>query len=164
MCNTTLSGGTAVQHKDRLDILSLEEDVQTIFEHSLATTTKGTYRAGVKKFNQFCVLHHITNPLPASQHLLCLFASYLANCGLSHGTIKTYMSAVHFWHLANDYEPPRVGDMPKLKLVEKGSGKQAGQRPRLEGGSQSPLAYSSSSKQCGLQSKSIIERHFCGRH
>ena len=109
-------------------------------------------------------MFHITNPLPASQHSLCLFASYLANCGLSHGTIKTYLSAVHFWHLANDYEPPRVGICPNSSLWRRRSGEEAEQRPGLQGGSQSPLAYSGSSKRCGPRRRRSMNRYCCGQY
>ena len=74
----------------------------------------------MNKFNQFCALYNIANPLPASQHLLCLFVSYLHNCGLSHGTVKTYLSAVRHMHIANNIEEPKMAQMPKLKLVERG--------------------------------------------
>ena len=62
---------------------------------------------------------NIQTPLPVSQSLLCLFTSFLAK-GLSYGTIKTYLSAVRYLHIANDYPELEVALMPKLKLVERG--------------------------------------------
>ena len=103
-----------------MDISNLEKDVQKYFEQGLATSTRKTYQAGIKKFRQFCVVCNIQTPLPVSQPLLCLFISFLANNGLSYGTIKTYLSAVRYLHIANDYPEPEVALMPKLKLVERG--------------------------------------------
>ena len=65
-------------------------------------------------------MYKIANPLPVSQHLLCLFISHLHMCGLSHATIKTYLSAVRHMHIANGLKEPKIAQMPKLKLVEKG--------------------------------------------
>ena len=61
----------ALQHKTGLDIQS---------ESGLASSTKSTYKAGINKFNQFCFLYEIANPLPVSQYLLCLFISHLLMC------------------------------------------------------------------------------------
>ena len=79
-----------------------------------------TYQAGMKKLSQFCVLHCISNPLPVSQSVLCLFISYLANQGLVCSTIKTYLSAVRYLHILNGLPEPRANPMPKLTLVERG--------------------------------------------
>ena len=91
-----------------MDISNLEKDVQKYFEQGLATSTRKTYQAGIKKFCQFCVVCNIQTPLPVSQSLLCLFISFLANNGLSYGTIKAYLSAVRYMHIANDYPEPEV--------------------------------------------------------
>ena len=85
----TTTGPNVVQFQTRLDITDLEKIVQRYFEHGLAASTRKTYKAGINKFNHFCVLFGIQNPLPVSHTVLCLFISFLANSGLSHGTIKT---------------------------------------------------------------------------
>ena len=54
------------QHQTRLDITSLEMDVQWYFEHGLVAATKRTYQAGINKFISFCHIYNITNPLPVS--------------------------------------------------------------------------------------------------
>ncbi len=66
------------------------------------------------------MLYGIVNPLPVCQNTLCLFASHLAQGGLSYGTIKTYLSAVRHLQVTNDFEDPRLATMPKLQLVQKG--------------------------------------------
>ena len=103
-----------------MDITSLETSVQTYFEHGLAASTRRTYQAGITKFVNFCDMFNITNPLPVSQSVLCLFISYLASSGLSYGTIKTYLAAVRYLQISKDLPEPRAVPMPKLALVERG--------------------------------------------
>lgn len=64
--------------------------------------------------------YSISNPLPVSQSVLCLFISHLANLGLAYSTIKTYLSAVRYLHILNGLPEPRANPMPKLNLVERG--------------------------------------------
>ena len=66
------------------------------------------------------MLYNITTPLPVSQNLVCLFVSHLACFGLSHSTIKTYLSALRHLQVMNDFGDPMWASMPKLKLVERG--------------------------------------------
>ena len=55
--------------------------------------------------------------------------------GLAYGTIKTYLSAIRYLHIANDLPEPRSRPMPKLALVEKGirrlKSRESPQRVRL---------------------------------
>ena len=115
-----VSGGAAVQFEARLDIRELERNVRWYAEHGLAESSRRTYSVGQKQFREFCMLYGIVNPLPVCQNTLCLFASHLAEGGLSYGTIKTYLSAVRNLQVANDLEDPRLATMPKLQLVQKG--------------------------------------------
>ena len=63
---------------------------------------------------------NLSNPLPVSQSVLCLFITYLANLGLAHGTIRTYLAAIRYLHISRDLPEPRSTPMPKLSLVERG--------------------------------------------
>jgi len=99
----------------------LEKDVQRYFENGLAAATKRTYQAGINKFVKFCNSYNVSSPLPVSQSLLCFYISHLANSGLSYNTIKTYLSAIRYLQIANDFPEPRAVPMPKLNLVERGS-------------------------------------------
>ena len=98
----------------------MEGDVQRYFEHGLAESTKKTYQAGINKFVNFCAMYNLSNPLPVSQSVLCLFITYLANLGLAYGTIKTYLAAIRYLHISRDLPEPRSIPMPKLSLVERG--------------------------------------------
>ena len=80
-------------------------------------------------------MYNASNPLPVSQSLLCLYVSHLANSGLAYSSIKTYLSAVRYLHIANNLQEPRTLPMPKLDLVERGirslKAQQPESRPRL---------------------------------
>ena len=104
----------------RLDIPELERLVQHYFEQGLATSTRKTYSAGIKKFTDFCSKFGIIQPLPADQSLLCYYVSFLADQGLSPATIKVYLSALRFHHIATGLPIPDRASMPKLKIVDNG--------------------------------------------
>ena len=56
-----------------------------------------------------------------SEHLLCYFASYLANAGLAPQTIKSYLSAVRSMQIQLGLPDPRDhSSMPLLKRVQAG--------------------------------------------
>lgn len=117
MYSTPASVGHADQPQARLDISSLERDVQRYFEHGLAASTKRTYQAGIINF---CAMYSISHPLPVSQAVLCLFISHLANLGLANATIKTYLAAIRHLHISMDLPEPRSTPIPELALVERG--------------------------------------------
>ena len=56
--------------------------------------------------------------MPASESVLCNFVSYLSLQGLTHGTIRVYLSAVRSFHIYNGYASP-LEEKPRLKLVMK---------------------------------------------
>ena len=97
------------------------------FEQGVAQSTKKTYESAWRRFQSFCTKHNIATPLPVTQSVLCSYAAYLVNEGLSHQSIKTYMSAILFFQIKDDWpEPP---PMPKLKVVNNGIKKVQAVRP-----------------------------------
>ena len=98
----------------------LEKDVQRYFEQGLAESTRKTYQARINKFASFCAMYNLSNPLPVSQSVLCMFITHLANLGLAYGTIKTYLAAIRYLHISRDLPEPKSTPMPKLTLVERG--------------------------------------------
>ena len=65
------SAATTCEFQIRLDITTLEKDVQRYFEQDLAESTRKTYQAGINKFTNFCAMYNLSN-LCLSQ-FLCLF-------------------------------------------------------------------------------------------
>lgn len=95
----------------------MEVTVCQYFEAGLASSTRKTYGAGIKKYLHFGTLSGITEPLQVSQQTLCYFVAYLANNGLSSSTIKTYLASIRYMLIAQDKAPPTWAAMPKLQMV-----------------------------------------------
>lgn len=119
-----------------MDLQCLDEDVQFYFQQGLAPSTRKTYRSGIAKFNNFCATYNVVDPLPASESLVCYYITYLAKQKLTYQTIKTYLAALRYLHVANELPPPiRMIEMPKLKMLTRGiqraQVKDSPPRPRL---------------------------------
>ena len=60
-------------------------------------------------------------PLPLSEDLLSYFVSHLASEGLTHQTIKSYLSAIRYFHIiAGSGDPFCPGAFPRLQYVLRG--------------------------------------------
>ena len=101
----------------------------------MAASTLKTYQCGAKKFIEFCEITQTPLLLPASQHTLCLFISFLARSGLSYATINSYLSALRYLHIINGVPEPKQELLPKFLLVKRGIRKEKAkchqQKPRL---------------------------------
>ena len=89
------------------------------FENGLATSTRNTYASAKKRFLSFCERFYVS-PLPVSEEKLCNFASFLAVEGLSHKTIKCYLSGIRNLQLGSGLKDPEVGRMVRLQQVIRG--------------------------------------------
>ncbi len=103
----------------RLDIAELDRYVQKFFSKGLAESTQRTYGAGQRRYLAFCEAGQL-EPLPASEAVLCRFAAYLAKSGLRFRTIKVYMSAVRFLHIAEDHGDPFLPNLQRLHYTLQG--------------------------------------------
>ena len=94
----------------------LQQKAQCFITLGLAPT-RATYFATRKKFSNFCAQAHLT-PIAVSEYTLLLFATSLATTGISHGTIKVYLSAVcHIHVLSGLHELLRDQFTPWLQLA-----------------------------------------------
>ncbi len=78
-----------------------------------------TYDAAKKRYASFCKASG-TQPLLASESLLCMFVSYLANDQLCHSTIGCYLAAIRHWHIAESMGDPGISNMTRLEQALKG--------------------------------------------
>ena len=93
--------------------------MEQYFSSGLAASTKKVYSAAINQYIKFC--NQFSLPiLPASEHLLCRFVSYLAMKRISASSLRVYLSAVRQLHLQQGCSPPAVGDMPRLQQVLRG--------------------------------------------
>jgi hypothetical protein len=75
----------------------------------------------MKKFTAFCCQYNIMDPFPVTEHLLCCFAAYMADGGLSAQTVKGYLAAVRNTQLSLGLPDPREhSSLPILKRVQAG--------------------------------------------
>ncbi len=73
--------------------------VQKFFRKGLAGSTQRTYQSGQRRFLSFCRAGNFQAVL-VSEAVLCRFVASLAEAGLKVRTIKVYLSAVRFMHIA----------------------------------------------------------------
>ena len=80
-------------------------------------STRRVYRIGESRYNKFCAQADLPD-YPASE--LMLFAAHLFNQQLSHGSIKSYLTAVRHAQICRDLGDPGISMMPQLEYVMKG--------------------------------------------
>ena len=84
------------------------------FTKGLADSTCQTYKSAENRFLMFCrdaALH----PLPASGSTLCYLVATLARDNLKHSSIKAYLSAVQFLHIAEGFSDPFLPSLQRLQ-------------------------------------------------
>ena len=75
----------------------------------------------MRRFHSFCTLFCIYAPFPVTEQLLCSFAAYLADQGLSPQTNKGYLAAVRNTQISLGFPDPRdQSSLPILKRVQAG--------------------------------------------
>ena len=101
---------------DRLDVSHFATSVQQYFQEGLAHSTRKSYQAAMRRFYKFCTTYSINTPFPLSEQLLCSYAAFLADQGLTPQTIKSYLSALRNLQLTLGLPDPREkSSMPILK-------------------------------------------------
>lgn len=84
--------------------------------NGLAPSTRRSYVTAQRKFLQFCTDIGIMVPLPATEHTLCLYASYLAQ-SLQPSSIKVYLSAIRSLHIDQGYPDPIANRLQLHRLI-----------------------------------------------
>ena len=105
----------------RLDLASLAPTVRRYFQAGLAPATQKSYQAAMRRFEAFCTHFNVTTPFPLTEHLMCCYASFLADEGLAPQTIKSYLSALRNMQLSLGFPDPREqSSLPMLKRIQAG--------------------------------------------
>ena len=128
--STTVSGA-AVVSPSRLELAHLETAACRFFASGLADSTRKTYASGQARYLKFCNRFSFF-PLSTSEHRLCLFVSHLAEKGLSHKTIKSYLSAVRHLQIQSGLGDPFTATLPQLAYVLKGIRRKQGPRLKVD--------------------------------
>ena len=80
----------------------------------IVPSTQKSYNSAKKQYVLFCSSKGLV-PLPASEHQLCQFASFLATRDLCHNSIKSYLAAIRHLHIAEGIGGPHISRMAKLE-------------------------------------------------
>ncbi len=96
----------------------LNESLKFFAENTLAANTKKLYEVGEKKYQEFCSKFRISKPFPATEHLLCYFAVYLADT-VKYDTIRCYFAGLKNQHLLMGYRL-QISEFEQLQYVLRG--------------------------------------------
>ena len=116
-----------------MDLSELDGLAGKFFAKGLADSTQRirTYRSAQNRYLAFCREGNL-EAIPVSENVLCYYVSYLAREKLRHKTIKVYMSAVRYLHVAERGGDPFQAPMVRLQYVLRGI-----KRCEAEGGTRS---------------------------
>ena len=126
------SGSTrqaAVRPRTQLDLTALEELLSHYFTGGIAPATAGTYTSAKRRFSEFCLQIGVP-PVPAAQHTVALFISYLAQSGLRSTSIQTYMAAIRHMHIEAGLDPPAREHWHQVNYVLRGIKRAQSTTPR----------------------------------
>ena len=93
--------------------------MEELFQKGIAPATERLYGAGARRYSRFCKTYR-RRPILATEGTLCKFVAHLTREGLSHGTAKSYLSAVRNWQVKAGLGDLKTGDMPRLGQTLKG--------------------------------------------
>lgn len=93
--------------------------VRIALQYALAPSTQRSYSSIQTRYLVFCSSLHLS-PIPVSQDVLCKFVVWLAAQGVSHSSIKGYLSAIHHLHITSLCQDPAIGCMAGLHYVLQG--------------------------------------------
>lgn len=85
----------------------------------LATSTHQTYSSGQRRYLRFCEAMSV-QALSTREEVLCRFVAQLAQDGLKHRTIKTYMAGIHHLHIEKGLGDPFLPSLCRLQYVLRG--------------------------------------------
>ena len=103
----------------RLVVAPMVDRTAFYFAQGLAASSIKTNQLGVNRYLKFC--QSKISPLPVSQCILCEFVSHLADEGLKHRSIKTYLSGIRYYQIrAGHHDPFQGAPMPRGDYIMKG--------------------------------------------
>lgn len=99
-----------------LDVAVLDSMVRIALQYTLAPSTKRSYSSIQTRYLVFGSSLHLS-PIPVSQDVLCKFVVWLAARGVSHSSIKGYLSAIRHLHITSLCQDPAIVCMAGLHYV-----------------------------------------------
>ena len=129
-------GGPSTSQQEDTVTLHLESDGQLDppeelagLEGHLAETQKSAFAAGTlrnlmtqwRSFHRFCKRYNI-NQWPVSEHVMCLYAQFLAFSFHAAKSIRNYLYGIRTLHFLAKVQPPNLKD-PEVRLTLRGISK-----------------------------------------
>ena len=101
-------------------LIHSQPDWRKMFLGTLAPSTVRSYDSGQSRYLNFCREAQV-EPSPFVEHTLCMFCAHLTSEGLSHQTIKSYLSAIRHYHIVEGKGDPFIANVfPLLQYVLRG--------------------------------------------
>jgi len=97
--------------------LELESAVHKYLGNYMAPSTRSVYSSAVHHYSAFCSHYSIHPSFPFPEYSLSRFASFLAEEGLMHRLIKSYLSGLWFSQIHQGLSNPFSADMPLLYYI-----------------------------------------------
>ena len=99
----------------QLEITGLVPVVQELCATGIALATERVYRIGEGRFIRFCTQTNLPTYPVSERVLLLLFAAHLHTQNLVHGTIKSYLAAIHHGQILSGLSDPQIHQMSQLE-------------------------------------------------
>ena len=97
----------------------MDQIVRQFIAHSLAPSTKASYRSAANRYLVFCHQFNFP-PLPLSQEKVTRFVAHLATTGVAYQSIRVYLSAIRFLQISSGLPDPSLGQDPILGYMLRG--------------------------------------------
>ncbi len=91
-------GEVGLAANPRLDLYTLESDVQRFLEAGIAQSTMKVYRAGWSRYQTFATQFTI-DPIPITLEKVTLFIAHLGSQGLAASTIEAYLAGLRYFQI-----------------------------------------------------------------
>ena len=96
-----------------------QADADEFFAKGLAKSTLKSYQSGIRRYKSFCT--SLGRPsIPITEDTLAAFVATLAKEGVSHASLRVYLSALRHHQIESGHGDPGIPRMAQLEYILKG--------------------------------------------
>ena len=96
-----------------------QADADEFFAKGLAKSTLKSYQSGIRRYKSFCT--SLGRPsIPMTEDTLAAFVASLAKEGVSHASLRVYLSALRHHQIESGHGDPGIPRMVRLEYILKG--------------------------------------------
>ena len=96
-----------------------QEDADEFFAKGLAKSTLKSYQSGIRRYKSFCANLSCLS-FPIVEDTLSAFVASLAKEGVSHASMRVYLSALRHHQIEKGQGDPGISRMVRLEYIMKG--------------------------------------------